>query len=185
MLLLHLLDPLPSCASSTFIDDIPLNTIDRSTLRQRIMAVPQDTVFFPDDTFFRVNLDPFATATDQECQAVLEIVNLWALACDRRGLVAGMVSDTLSQGQKQLFSLARAIVRRRVRERELGEVVGGVLILDEISSSVDVQTNRAMQEIHGDVRSGTGHVMLGRLWKRAYRAIWWRGKGAGSGIYGW
>ena len=54
-----------------------------------------------------------------------------------------MVGDSLSQGQKQLFSLARAMLRRRVR----GESKGGVLLLDEVSSSVDVDTDRAMQGI--------------------------------------
>ena len=30
------------------IDDIPLHKLDRQTLRERIIAVPQDAVFLPD-----------------------------------------------------------------------------------------------------------------------------------------
>ncbi|KAK1772525.1 P-loop containing nucleoside triphosphate hydrolase protein [Phialemonium atrogriseum] len=90
-----------------------------------------------------------------------------------------MAAGSLSQGQRQLFSLARAILRRRVRSRVLfgasssgsesthgeggygggggggGGVTpagkargeGGILLLDEVSSSVDRDTDRAVQAI--------------------------------------
>lgn len=147
LLLLRLLDPVvPSSSfssSSMTIDSLPLASIDRSTLRRRVVAVPQDAVFLPDGTSFRANLDPFGGASDADCRAVLEAVELWAFVADRGGLDAGMVADSLSQGQKQLFSLARAMLRRRMR----GGGGGGVLLLDEVSSSVDVDTDRSMQAI--------------------------------------
>ncbi|RYP20476.1 hypothetical protein DL765_002775 [Monosporascus sp. GIB2] len=154
LLLLRLLDPLPSCAHNITIDDTHLHKIDRATLRQRIIAVPQEPVFLPEGTSFQSNLDPFGISSEEECRAVLEAVNLWPFVDQHGGLSAGMSSDTLSQGQKQLFSLARAILRRRIRSREreaeLGEKTvlgpgGGVLLLDEVSSSVDQETNSAMQ----------------------------------------
>ncbi|KAK2605549.1 hypothetical protein N8I77_008378 [Diaporthe amygdali] len=90
------------------------------------------------------NLDPSATASDEICQAVLEAVGLWGLIYDRGGLLAEMVADdVLSHGQKQLFSLARAVLRRRLR----GLGGGGLLILDEFSSSVDPETERTMHGI--------------------------------------
>ncbi|KAH8887591.1 P-loop containing nucleoside triphosphate hydrolase protein [Thozetella sp. PMI_491] len=163
LLLVRLLDTLPECAGNMLIDGIPLNTVDRATLRRRIIAVPQDAVFLPDGTSFKTNLDPFNVSTPEECQIVLEAVDLWSFVSQRGGLDEGMTADSLSQGQKQLFSLARAMLRRRVRARELaadvgagylegekeGEVSkqGGVLLLDEVSSSVDVETDRAMQKI--------------------------------------
>ncbi|KAF4629796.1 hypothetical protein G7Y89_g8347 [Cudoniella acicularis] len=156
-LLLRLLDPLSSCSQNITIDDTPLHKIDRSTLRQRIIAVPQDPVFLPDGTSFMANLDPFTVSTESDCQAVLETVGLWSLIEQRGGLAKGLLSDTLSQGQKQLFSLARAILRRRIRARDFdadfgssatGEKGGsGILLLDEVSSSVDQDTDRAMQRI--------------------------------------
>jgi ABC-type multidrug transport system fused ATPase/permease subunit len=88
------------------------------------------------------------------------------------GLDKGMSADTLSQGRKQLFSLARAILRRRIRNREAcahfvafgkdndknislstvqnggsGHDAGGLLLLDEVNSSVDKDTDRTMQAI--------------------------------------
>jgi ATP-binding cassette subfamily C (CFTR/MRP) protein 1 len=156
LLLLHLLDPLPSCSQNITIDDIPLHKIDRSTLRQRIIALPQDSVFLPDGMSFMSNLDPLKVSTENDCRAVLEMVGLGKLVDQRGGLEAGLSADTLSQGQKQLFSLARAILRRRIRaqdhEADFGTAAGergggGILLLDEVSSSVDQETDRAMQRI--------------------------------------
>ncbi|CAK7275083.1 hypothetical protein SEPCBS119000_006500 [Sporothrix epigloea] len=156
LLLLRLLDPCTPVnwnASESddappnliFIDDLPLHKIDRPTLRERIIAVPQDANFLPDGTSFRENLDPFGTADAAKCQAALEAVQLWSFVLERGGLETGLTADTLSQGQKQLFSLARAILRRRVRASGGSET--GVLLLDEVSSSVDQATDRAMQNV--------------------------------------
>jgi ATP-binding cassette subfamily C (CFTR/MRP) protein 1 len=128
LLLLRLLDPLPYCASNMSIEGLPLHTIDRSTLRRRIIAIPQDAVFLPDGTPCKTHLDPFALATDEECQNVLETVDLWAFVSSRGGLAAGVAADTLSQGQKQLFNLARAILRRRIRARELAAEMGNAFL---------------------------------------------------------
>lgn len=56
-----------------------------------------------------------------------------------------MVSGTFSAGQRQLLSLGRAMLRRGVRARSNNG--GGILLLDEVSSSVDHETERVMQEI--------------------------------------
>ncbi|KAF7548959.1 hypothetical protein G7Z17_g6711 [Cylindrodendrum hubeiense] len=151
LLLLRLLDPLPSCSKNVEIDGTPLNRIDRATLRKRIIAIPQDAVFLPDSSTIKANIDPFEVATQQECLEVLAVVRLASFVDDRGGLDAGMSADDLSAGQKQLFSLGRAILRRRVRDRLVGlEKSSGVLLLDEVSSSVDKVTDRAMQEIIRD-----------------------------------
>lgn len=148
LLLLRLLDPLPHCSKNMEIDGIPFSRIDRATLRQRIIAIPQDAVFLPDGSSIKANIDPLAAATPDECLSVLSTIRLAHFVQDRGGLHAGMNADDLSAGQKQLFSLGRAILRKRVRDRVMkGEKRGGVLLLDEVSSSVDKITDRAMQEI--------------------------------------
>lgn len=148
--LLKLVDPLAETGAKAFIDHTPLHLVDRSALRRRIIAVPQEAVFLPDGTSFRVNLDPFRLASLEDCQSVLEAVDLWDFVKERGGLEAGMSPGTLSQGQKQLFSLARAVLRRRLRSRNVpgsGDVEGGILLLDEFSSSVDQDTEKLMQDI--------------------------------------
>lgn len=161
-LLLKLLEPLPQPVSASTgnaaIDETPLHRIDRTALRQRIIAVPQEAVFLPDGTTFQANLDPSSgggggvSSTADECRAVLAAVGLWEFVRERGGLGAGMSAGTLSAGQRQLMSLGRALLRRRVRARSLGQgggggSEGGVLLLDEVSSSVDHETERVIQEI--------------------------------------
>jgi ABC-type multidrug transport system fused ATPase/permease subunit len=77
------------------------------------------------------------------------------LVDQRGGLAAALSPDMLSQGQKQLFNLARAVLRCRIRARHNGagsaaageKFGGGILLLDEVSSSVDRDTDRLMQRI--------------------------------------
>ncbi|KAK1590443.1 ABC transporter [Colletotrichum navitas] len=147
LLLLRLLDPVSTCSQNIEIDGIPFHRIDRSTLRRRIIAVPQDAVFLPDGSTIKSNLDPFEAASDAECLSVLRAVQLAGFAEELGGLHEGMSADSLSAGQKQLFSLGRAILRRRMKDARSKRRGGGILLLDEVSSSVDHATDRLMQEI--------------------------------------
>lgn len=176
LLLLRLLDPVPSTSQNIIIDGVHLQKIDRATLRQRIIAVPQETIFLPAGSAVRENLDPFGRCTETQYRSVLECVGLWRLVEASGGLGAVLNTDTLSLGQKQLFSLARAVLRMLARSRlgalleaqeagadwglELGAVPtsqetaaypgsGGILLLDEISSGVDVETERVMFDVIG------------------------------------
>ncbi|KAF2421108.1 ABC transporter [Tothia fuscella] len=157
LLLLRLLDPLSHCSDGIMIDGQFLNKVDRASLRQRVIAIPQDSVFLPEGSTFMANLDLFNLATEGECRQVLEIVTLRPLVDERGGLAEGLISDTLSQGQKQLFSLARALLRQRICARA---AVGGLLLLDEISSSVDQETDRMMHQIIKEEFEGYTIVMV-------------------------
>ena len=118
--------------------------------------MPQEPVFLPDGSSFMANLAPLHDSSESECRAVLQTVGLSNLVEKRGGPLESMSADTLSQGQKQLFSLARAVLRRRTRTRDQTTAPvsatedkdnGGILLLDEVSSSVDQETDRAMQKI--------------------------------------
>lgn len=179
LLILRLLDPVPIMASKSsekanevsilpvpnsertntiFIDGVPLHSVDRTTLRERIIAIPQEAVFLPEGNSFREELGPLRRCHSTECRAVLNLVSadLWLLVENKGGLEGGMDPDALSQGQKQLFSLVRAVFRKRYRSRhqdktkEMGTSEGGILLLDEMSSSVDVDTERVM---HAAIRT--------------------------------
>lgn len=148
-LLLKLLDPLPDTPNEgILIDGLPLNSLNRDALRQRVIAVPQEAVFLPDGATFKENLDPSGLSTPDECKSILVDIGLWDFVQGRGGIDAGMTSSTLSGGQRQLMSMGRSLLRRRARARaqrttgprsmtEKVEDQGGLLLLDEVNSSVD------------------------------------------------
>ncbi|UKZ56958.1 hypothetical protein TrVGV298_010806 [Trichoderma virens] len=177
LLLLRLFDPLPGSADGITIDGIPLRRVDRSSLRQRVIAVPQDSVFFPDGHSFKTNLDPSNLSTESDCKEVLGAVGLWQVVEDNGGLDASLSTNMLSHGQRQLFGLARAMLRQRLRSTaarsqtldsndypdglfEKGGDVGGLLLLDEVGSSVDKDTERTMQALISQEFAGYTTIMI-------------------------
>ncbi|KAJ6781269.1 hypothetical protein PWT90_09203 [Aphanocladium album] len=165
LLLLRLLNPAPGADQSVSIDGECMTSIDGNVARQRIIALPQEAVFLPDGTSFRMNLDPDGSASDEVFQESLEAVGLWTFVTEHGGLSGELTADEFSHGQKQLFVLGRAVVRRRVRalarladmrERPSEGIDfanctggGGLLILDEYSSNVDAETDERMHDIIG------------------------------------
>lgn len=158
LLLLRLLNPLPLCQHIQ-VDGIPLHRVNRSTLRQRFITIPQDSVFLPGSSSIKVNLDPLETATDEECLAVLNRVGLSDFVKDSGGLHASMNADSLSAGQQQLFGLGRAVLRRRLKVKAHG-LTGGILLLDEMNSKLDNETDRICQEVLQDEFVGYTIIMV-------------------------
>ena len=61
-----------------------------------------------------------------------------------------MMSNPLSQGQGQIFCLARAILRTKAK----GSRGRGILVLDEATSNVDAETDQLMQTLIRDEFDG-------------------------------
>jgi ABC-type multidrug transport system fused ATPase/permease subunit len=74
---------------------------------------------------------------DEDCEYALRKVSLWNLVLGRGGLDAEMKEDALSKGERQLFSLARAVVRARRRDASDDSGHGGILLLDEANTGLD------------------------------------------------
>ncbi|KAL0930703.1 ABC transporter [Colletotrichum truncatum] len=145
LLLLRLLEIIPGRDGKITVDSLPIEKVDREILRSRIIAVSQDAIFLPDGSTVRENLDPVYAAKDSECLSVLKEIGLSSVIHERGGIDACLAAESLSQGQKQLFCLARAVLRRRVKSRK--GTNGGILLLDEFSSNVDQNTDLEMQKI--------------------------------------
>jgi ABC-type multidrug transport system fused ATPase/permease subunit len=79
----------------------------------------------------------------------LSKVSLWSLLEKRGGLEMILTSEILSQGQKQLFSLARALIQKESAAVDR-HVLGGVVLLDEATSNIDRNTDTLIQRILRD-----------------------------------
>ena len=78
-------------------------------------------MFFPGT--IKDNLDIFSSNTVEMIEAGATRTGIWPLICAKGGLGAAMSADTWSAGEKQLFCLTRALLRRPC----------GVLLIDELS----------------------------------------------------
>lgn len=151
LLLNRLIDP---TAGDVIIDDRGLSSVSRETARSRIITLPQHPFFFPEGTTVRENLEYGPSdvdgarvskrVVDEVCKLALQMVGLWDLCSSKGGLDAEFQPNALSQGQKQLMSLARAIYRVKTRA---GPQTGGLLLLDEFNLAVDADTDKMMQDI--------------------------------------
>ncbi|KAF3013497.1 hypothetical protein E8E14_005834 [Neopestalotiopsis sp. 37M] len=147
-LLLRLYEPLEGTMT---IDGIDTSTLQIDTLRERLVTLPQDPMLLSGTV--RYNLDPASQAGDEELLAALEKTRLLAVIQDKGGLHADFNADWLSAGQKQLFCLARSMLKQ-----------SRVLLLDEATSSLDHQTDEVIQSLlRKEFASWTTIVVAHRL----------------------
>ena len=127
-------------------DDININKINKADLRKTLGVVLQDVNLFTGTVMDNIRYGRL-DATDEECIEAAKLANADGFIerlPEGYNTLLKNAGDNLSQGQKQLLSIARAAVANPP-----------VMILDEATSSIDTRTEVLVQQ-------GMDSLMQGR-----------------------
>jgi ATP-binding cassette subfamily B protein len=137
------------------IDGVDIRTVTQASLRRQIGIVLQDNILFTGTVGENIAFG-IPNASQAEIEAAAQVANVHEFITSLPQGYATQVGErgvSLSQGQRQLISIARAVL---INPR--------ILILDEATSSIDTRTEALVQEaIARILKKRTSFVIAHRL----------------------
>jgi ATP-binding cassette subfamily B protein len=143
------------------IDGVDVQEIPAHALRRRIGMVMQDVFLFSGDIYRNIRLGEKSIGDDAVQEVAEQIGVSRMIAKFPNGFEASVIErgNNLSAGERQLLSLARAVVRRPE-----------VLLVDEATSNLDPATEYEIQRVLGSLYGQTTTLVIAHRLSTVKRA---------------
>ena len=138
-------------SGAIYINDVNIADIPRNTLRRFIGTVSQDT-WFRDGKIIDNICYGRPDATEEECMKAAAVTGADSFIRKLPGKYDELIyssRDDISEGQRQLLSITRAMVRD-----------ASILILDEATSSVDILTELRIRNAVKELLTGRTSIII-------------------------
>ncbi|KAB5582239.1 putative ABC transporter [Coniochaeta sp. 2T2.1] len=175
--ILTLLRMLELQSGAVQVDGVDISRVPRDIIRQRcFVTVSQDALILANETL-RFNMDPYGLLQDEVIIEALQETKLWNHFTTRENTSTTSSPDPepavyrdhsildqklssfseLSVGQGQLFALCRALVKVHSLRDDGAQPI---ILLDEVTSSLDLDTESAIHDIIDQEFTRKGHTAI-------------------------
>lgn len=134
-----------------FFDDINIKEFNSKDIRDRIAIVTQDTILFNDTIYNNITFG-FSHYTMEQVKQAAKIAcadKFIEALPENYNTIIGDKGSTLSGGEKQRISIARAVLKD-----------ADILILDEATSALDTENERSVQEAISNITKDKTSIII-------------------------
>lgn len=154
--IIHLLQRLYDCSKgSILMDDVDIKKLSLKQLRSNIAVVMQDVFLFSDTIQDNIKLGKYASLSMdvvQKSSQLAQASEFIERLEDQYETIIGERGVGLSGGQKQRISIARALAKQ-----------SPVLIMDDSTSALDMETEHMIQETLNSLHDTTKIIIAHRI----------------------
>jgi ABC-type multidrug transport system fused ATPase/permease subunit len=134
-----------------YFDDINIKELNSKDIRDRIAIVTQDTILFNDTIYNNITFG-FSHYTMEQVKQAAKIAcadTFIEALPEGYNTIIGDKGSTLSGGEKQRISIARAVLKN-----------ADILILDEATSALDTENERLVQEAISNITKDKTSIII-------------------------
>ncbi|CAL4323401.1 Multidrug resistance-like ATP-binding protein MdlB [Buchnera aphidicola (Periphyllus testudinaceus)] len=137
-------------SGSIYLDNKKIETLSHNSLRNSVALIQQEPVILPDTILKNITLGK--KIPQKKIKKILKLVYLDSLISSLKEGIYTLLSEkgnNISVGQKQLISIARALIKNPK-----------ILILDEATANIDLYTEKLIQKSLLKIKNHTTLVMI-------------------------